>query len=79
MAVSFAADIRPLFTETDIDHMGFFCDLSSYDDVKNNSAAILGRLNGTSGPQMPPVSTGGPWPPAHITLFQTWITDGSLP
>jgi hypothetical protein len=79
MPVSFAADIRPLFTDTDIDHMSFFCDLSSYNDVKTNSAAILGRLNGTGGHQMPPASTGGPWPPAHIALFQTWINDGSLP
>ena len=30
MAVSFATQSLPLFTQTDIDHMSFFCDLSSY-------------------------------------------------
>jgi hypothetical protein len=79
MAVSFAKDIRPLFTDTDIDHMSFFCDLSSYDDVKTNATDILGRLNGKGGRQMPPPETGGPWPPAQISLFAQWITDGCQP
>jgi hypothetical protein len=79
MAVSFAKDIRPLFTDTDIDHMSFFCDLSSYDDVKANAADILGRLKGTGGNQMPPAASGGPWSAAQISLFQTWINDGLLP
>ncbi len=79
MAVSFAMNIRPLFTDTDISHMKFFCDLSSYNDVKTNAADILGRLNGTGGTQMPPVADGGPWPPAQIALFETWINDGCLP
>lgn len=79
MAVSFATDIRPLFTPTDIDHMSFFCDLSSYDDVKTNAPDILNRLKGIGGAQMPPKSTGGPWPPAHITLFETWVSDGCQP
>jgi hypothetical protein len=60
MPVSVAADIRPLFTDTDIDHMSFFCDLSNFDDVKVNADDILSRLNGTGGPLMPPVSAGGP-------------------
>jgi hypothetical protein len=38
--VSFANDIRPLFTQIDINHMAFFCDLSSYDDVKTNAQEI---------------------------------------
>jgi hypothetical protein len=79
MAVSFSSDIRPLFTDTDIDHMSFFCDLSNYDEVKANADDILGRLDGTGGPVMPPASTGGPWPPAQITLFKTWIEDGCQP
>ena len=60
MPVSFASDICPLFTPTDIDHMSFFCDLSSHDDVKANATEILGRLNGTDGKQMPPAADGGP-------------------
>jgi hypothetical protein len=30
MPVSFSADIRPLVTDTDIDHMSFFCGLSNF-------------------------------------------------
>ncbi|MCP3402854.1 MULTISPECIES: hypothetical protein [unclassified Bradyrhizobium] len=32
--IGFATDIRPLFTQTDINHMMWFCDLSKYGDVK---------------------------------------------
>jgi hypothetical protein len=79
MAVSFATDIRPLFTPVDIAHMSFFCDLSSYADVKANSQDIMNRLDGTATPQMPPVADGGPWPTTQITLFQNWINDGCQP
>jgi hypothetical protein len=79
MAVSFANDIRPLFNDTDIGHMSFFVDLTSYDDVKSKANDILGRLNGTTGRRMPPPSSGGPWSAANIALFQTWITDGCPP
>jgi hypothetical protein len=48
MAVSFASQIRPLFTQTDIDHMSFFCDLSSYDDVKTNAQDIANRLQASA-------------------------------
>ena len=79
MAVSFATDIRPLFTQTDIDHMSFFCDLSSYDDVKANAQDIFGRLQAVDFSMMPPKDSGGPWAPDKIALFQQWITDGSQP
>jgi hypothetical protein len=79
MPVSFAKNIRPLITDTDIKHMGFFCNLGSYDDVKANAADILSRLNGSGGPQMPPKSTGGPWPAPHVALFQTWMNEGCQP
>jgi hypothetical protein len=79
MAVSFATDIRPLFTQIDIDHMQFFCDLSSYSDVSTNAKDILGRLQGKNGDVMPPPSDGGPWPAAQIALFQSWIDDGLQP
>jgi hypothetical protein len=79
MAISYATQIRPLFTAIDISHMSFFCDLSSYADVKTNAADILGRLNGSGGNVMPPPSAGGPWPPAQIALFQQWINDGCQP
>jgi hypothetical protein len=79
MTVSFAKDIRPLFTDTDISHMRSFCDLSSYADVKANAAVILGRLDGSGGAQMPPAADGGPWSTSNIALFRTWISDGCQP
>jgi hypothetical protein len=79
MAVSYATDILPLFTPTDISHMSFFCNLASYDDVRTNADDILGRLNGTGGPVMPPKRSGGPWSPDNIALFEEWIADGCQP
>jgi hypothetical protein len=77
--VSFATDIRPLFNDTDIAHMSWFCDLSKYDDVKTNAADILSRLDGSGGAVMPPKRSGGPWSPAQIALFQKWIDGGCAP
>lgn len=79
MPVSFAKDILPLFTQIDIDHMQFFCDLSKYDDVKTNSADIVSRLTGEGGPTMPPKTAGGPWSATQIALFQSWIDGGCQP
>jgi hypothetical protein len=41
---SFAADIRPLFRDRDIQSMRFAFDLSSYDDVRTHGEAIYGVL-----------------------------------
>jgi hypothetical protein len=79
MSVSFAKDIRPLFTQTDIDHMDYYCDLSDYDDVKANAADILSRLEGDDGPVMPPENAGGPWSAEKIALFRAWIDGGCQP
>ncbi len=78
MTVSYATNIRPLFTQTDIDHMAFFCDLASYADVKTNAQDILGRLKGIGGRTMPP-PPAQPWPAGNIALFQQWIDDGCQP
>jgi hypothetical protein len=40
---SFQADIRPLFTERDIEGMSKAFNLGSYDDVKKHAAAIKWR------------------------------------
>lgn len=79
MLVGYATDIRPLFTQTDIDHMAFFCDLSSYDDVKTNAQEILGRLKATDDTVMPPETSGGPWSAANVAKFEKWIADGCQP
>jgi hypothetical protein len=80
--ISFAADIGPLFTQIDIDHMSWFCNLANYDDVKTNASDILSRLKGEGGAVMPPPpSRGGegPWTADKIALFEAWIDNGCLP
>ena len=79
MAVSYVTHILPLFKPIDVQHMGFFCNLASYDDVKTNAQHILGRLKGELGPVMPPQTSGGPWAPDDIALFETWISEGCQP
>ncbi len=61
-----------MFRATDRDHMAFAVDLWDYDSVVAHADDILARLEG----DMPPVSTGGPWPPEWITLFRRW-NDGA--
>jgi hypothetical protein len=76
---SFANDILPLFTSLDIKSMAWFCDLTSYDDVKANAPEILNRLNGIGGAVMPPPPSkggDGPWTADNIALFASWIDDG---
>jgi hypothetical protein len=60
-ALSFAADIRPLFRSYDIESMKpFRIDLSSYEDVKKHAQDIYARL---SAKEMP---CDGPWNDNHI-------------
>jgi hypothetical protein len=73
--VSFANDIKVLFTDIDVDHMSWFCDLRSYDDVKANADDIYNRLQGIGGKRMPPPPAQG-WPQANIDLFKTWMDQG---
>jgi hypothetical protein len=80
--VTFAANIRPLFTQLDIDHMSWFCDLSKFEDVKANAQEILNRLKGKGGSVMPPPPTkggDGPWSADKIDLFRAWIEGGCQP
>jgi hypothetical protein len=79
---SFVADIRPLFTPTDISHMDWYCDLSSYEDVKSNAHDIERRLKGQGGAVMPPPPNKGgkgPWSAERIALFEAWIEGGCQP
>ena len=55
--VSFAAQILPLFTPTDIAHMANYgCMLAQYSYMSQpaNAKNVLDRLNGTTTPLMPP-------------------------
>lgn len=78
---SFAADIRPLFTQKDIDGMKKGFNLASYDEVKAHAAAIHDRIRGIGGALMPPLPPlgEGPWPQARIDLFAKWIAYGCQP
>ena len=78
---SFQADIRPLFTERDIDAMSKAFNLANYDDVKAHAAAIYDRIRGIGGAVMPPPPPrgGGPWPQSRIELFAKWMADGCRP
>lgn len=78
---SFEADIRPLFTERDIQGMMKAFNLAKYEDVKKNAAAIYDRIRGIGGAVMPPPPPRGegPWPQARIELFAKWMSDGYQP
>jgi hypothetical protein len=75
---SFETDIRPLFTERDIQGMSKAFNLASYDDVKAHAAAIFDRIRGVGGAVMPPPPPKGegPWEQARINLFDKWVADG---
>jgi len=79
-AVSFAHDIRPLFRQVDIDHMGRIgVQLDSYGYMSNRSNAqnVYDYLVGTKEPRMPP---GGPfWDGHQLDLFSRWMKDGCAP
>jgi hypothetical protein len=80
--VSFATDILPLFNpKTDIPHMeigGVMLADYSYMSVPANAQAVLDRLDGTSGPVMPP-PPAVPWTAAQIALFKSWMAGGYQP
>ena len=71
--VSFANDIKPLFTETDKNHMEFMFDLWSYKDVKENADDILDSV---SDGRMPPRN---PWSQDKVDLFKQWVAGGCQP
>ncbi len=71
--VSFARDIRPLFTAEDVEHMRDFdreLDLSSYESTRAHAELIYERLADET---MPPDE---PWPAADVERFRQWIDEG---
>jgi hypothetical protein len=69
--LSYETDIKPLFREKDRDAMRGVFDLWDYDDVRDNSEAILSKLEDGSMP------CDGPWPGDQVALFQTWVDAGA--
>jgi hypothetical protein len=79
MAVSFANDIAPLFTPSDVACMGrmrVMLTVYTYMSVPDNAQNVLDHLDGSSPPQMPP---SGAWPSDQIKLFKSWIDGGYQP
>jgi len=80
MAPSFAADVKPLFTALDQDHMlnqvGMF-DLWNYSEVRAHATIIYQAVsNGT----MPPPGSGEVrWPQDQIDKFKAWMDGGFEP
>lgn len=74
-ALSFVADIRPLFRSYDIDSMKEYkgIDLSSYEDVKRRAQAIYDRV---STKKMP---CDGPWSDDSVQKFKDWMESGMEP
>lgn len=71
--VSYQADIKPLFRESDRDAMLKAFDLWSYADVSAHSTKIAQKLQEGTMP------CDGPWPADRVTLFNDWVAGGSKP
>jgi hypothetical protein len=78
MAISYAKDIRPLFTADDVDHMTFKFHLDQYESVKKYAKQINDAIQNN---RMPQDDDGNPkpWPDDWKKKFQQWIDDGVQP
>jgi len=77
-ALSFAADILPLFTGADIEHMKRYgLDLSSRDDVAKQATNILAVVS--AGTMPPPADGGEPWSQDMCGTFRRWMEQGCPP
>ena len=54
-ALSFERDIRPMFTQLDVDHMSAMIDLTNRDSVYESADSIYSTVSSGS---MPPPSSG---------------------
>ena len=68
--VGFAADVKPLFRESDRSAMSWAFDLWSYDDVSAHADAILAQVSAGTMP------CDGAWPNEKVETFQSWIDAG---
>jgi hypothetical protein len=73
MAVSFAADILPLFRDEDIECMkgaGVDLDNFAWMRVPANAQSVYGAVSGGT---MPPDK---PWPADNVARFKAWMDAG---
>lgn len=78
IALSFAKDVRPMFTDLDIEHMkAAGIDLSDRMEVETHADAIYRTVSeGT----MPPASSGeARWSQAMCERFKAWQDRGCAP
>jgi hypothetical protein len=68
---SYAADIKPLFRESDREAMLSQFDLWLYDDVVAHKDAILAQLAAGGMP------CDGAWPEEQVKLFRDWDAEGT--
>ena len=77
MTVSFAQNIRPLFTDMDVAHMkNLGVSLDDFDYMRDpaHAQSVLNRVNSGS---MPPRRSGEPpWPAESVQLLRDWIAAG---
>jgi len=71
--LSFTANIKPLFRETDREAMDWAFDLWRFEDVRDNAEAILEKLEAG---EMP---CDGSWPKEDIARFRNWVESGTAP
>ena len=76
--LSFTKDIRPMFTDLDVDHLRpLGLDLSSKDDVAKNADDVYAHVSAGT---MPPPSTGEErWTDEMCAKFKQWQTEGCPP
>jgi hypothetical protein len=73
MTLTFTKDIRPLFTDEDVECMGPMAvplDDAAWMCVRANAESVYGVLADGS---MPP---GNPWPADRVALFKAWMDAG---
>jgi hypothetical protein len=68
--LSYARDIKPLFTEFDRNAMLFAFDLWQVEDVQLHAALILARLERGDMP------CDAAWSPDRIATFRSWLEGG---
>lgn len=70
-AVGYAAEVKPLFRESDRRAMLSQFDLWSFDDVREHAAAILAQLEKGTMP------CDGAWPADRVDVFRRWLAQGT--
>jgi hypothetical protein len=77
-SLSFARNIRPMFTDVDVAHMkSFGLDLSSHAEVSAKADAIY--LTVSHGTMPPPNSGEQKWTEAMCATFKEWQRQGCPP